>query len=149
MNSQKQARAILAIDYGSKFTGLAIASAVKIAKPLKTLLSLSDDDLISELEKIIRENNIDLVLVGQPLNLKGQKSQQSSVSEQFAAKLKYAISQPVAMQPETDTSNWAKEVIGSDSAKLKLAKESGELDALAAAKILQDYLDEHGFAISA
>ena len=133
-SSIKTVNSILAIDYGSKYSGIAVASGgVKIAKPLKTLVNLRDQELISEISEIVNEYGVDVILVGNPLNLDGQKSQQSLSSEQFIAKA------------ETDTSNWALSKLGEAEVNKQLAKKNGQLDALAAARILQDYLDENGF----
>ena len=148
-NLSKEASSILAIDYGSKYSGIAIASGgVKIAKPLKTLANLSNQELISEISEIVNEYGVDVILVGNPLNLNGQKSQQSLKSEEFIAKLKSNFKNlTVLEQAETDTSNWALSKLGEAEVNKQLAKKNGQLDALAAARILQDYLDENGFII--
>jgi putative Holliday junction resolvase len=147
MNKSKTAQAILAIDHGSKFTGLAIASTVKIAVPLETLFGLSLNDTVLKIEQIINEKNVDLILVGQPLNLAGERSNQSLIVEDFASKLKARIKHPIILQPETDTTNWAKQAVELSGSDQKSAKRNGQIDALAAAKILQDYLDQNGFTI--
>jgi putative Holliday junction resolvase len=141
-------RSILAIDYGSKYSGIAVASGeVKIAKPLKTFTNLNDGDLILEISEIVNEYGVNIILVGNPLNLNGQKSQQSLKSEEFIAKLKYRFKNlTVLEQAETDTSNWALSKLGEAEVNKQLAKKNGQLDALAAARILQDYLDENGFS---
>ena len=146
-SSVEAVNSILAIDYGSKYSGIAVASGgVKIAKPLKTVVNLRDQELISEISEIVNEYGVDVILVGNPLNLDGQKSQQSLSSEQFIAKLKANFKNlKVLEQAETDTSNWALSKLGEAEVNKQLAKKNGQLDALAAARILQDYLDENGF----
>ncbi len=55
-SSLEEASSILSIDYGSKYSGIAVASGgVKIAKPLKTLDHLSDQELISKISEIVNE----------------------------------------------------------------------------------------------
>lgn len=147
MNKPKTAQVILAIDYGSKSTGLAVASGVRISKPLKSLNSTENQNLIDGIKTIIEDLKVDLVVIGQPLNMRGETSQQSLIVEKFKLNLSQQIAQPIIFQAETDTTNLVKQELGSDSAKLKSAKESGQIDALAAARILQDYLDQYGFSI--
>lgn len=147
MNKPKTAQVILAIDYGSKSTGLAVASGVRISKPLKSLNSTENQNLIDGIKTIIEDLKVDLVVIGQPLNMRGETSQQSLTVEKFKLNLSQQIAQPIIFQAETDTTNLVKQELGSDSVKLKSAKESGQIDALAAARILQDYLDQYGFSI--
>lgn len=147
MNKPKTAQVILAIDYGSKSTGLAVASGVRISKPLKSLDSTENQNLIDGIKTIIEDLKVDLVVIGQPLNMRGETSQQSLTVEKFKLNLSQQIAQPIIFQAETDTTNLVKQELGLDSVKLKSAKESGQIDALAAARILQDYLDQYGFSI--
>jgi putative Holliday junction resolvase len=147
MNKPKTAQVILAIDYGSKSTGLAVASGVRISKPLKSLDSTENQNLIDGIKTIIEDLKVDLVVIGQPLNMRGETSQQSLIVEKFKLNLSQQITQPIIFQAETDTTNLVKQELGIDSVKLKSAKESGQIDALAAARILQDYLDQYGFSI--
>ena len=147
MNKPKTAQVILAIDYGSKSTGLAVASGVRISKPLKSLDSTENQNLIDGIKTIIEDLKVDLVVIGQPLNMRGETSQQSLTVEKFKLNLSQQIVQPIIFQAETDTTNLVKQELGLDSVKLKSAKESGQIDALAAARILQDYLDQYGFSI--
>ncbi|HMS32035.1 MAG TPA: Holliday junction resolvase RuvX [Candidatus Saccharibacteria bacterium] len=147
MNKPKTAQVILAIDYGSKSTGLAVASGVRISKPLKSLDSTENQNLIDGIKTIIEDLKVDLVVIGQPLNMRGETSQQSLTVEKFKLNLSQQIAQPIIFQAETDTTNLVKQELGLDSIKLKSAKESGQIDALAAARILQDYLDQYGFSI--
>jgi putative Holliday junction resolvase len=147
MNKPKTAQVILAIDYGSKSTGLAVASGVRISKPLKSLDSTENQNLIDGIKTIIEDLKVDLVVIGEPLNMRGETSQQSLTVEKFKLNLSQQIVQPIIFQAETDTTNLVKQELGLDSVKLKSAKESGQIDALAAARILQDYLDQYGFSI--
>jgi putative Holliday junction resolvase len=58
---------ILALDVGERRIGVAIASLeARLARPLTTLLH--DDGLLAGLEKIIAEENVQLLVVGYPRN---------------------------------------------------------------------------------
>lgn len=148
-SSFKKASSILAIDYGSKYSGLAIASNnIKIAKPLKTLINLNDSELINEIQRIVEEYGVETILVGNPINLDGRKSEQSLKSYELIGKLGTKLKGiPVLAQAETDTSNWANSILEETKVNKQLAKKNGQIDALSAVRILQDYLDENGFKL--
>lgn len=148
MNNQSQhLRAILSIDYGSRYVGLAIASSdIKIARPLETLVDLDEAELLDRLDIIIKDYRVDLILVGDPLSLSGAKSEQSKISDQFRLSLSQFLGGniPVILQAETDSSNQAEEMLGNNSYN----KQQGKIDSMAATIFLQDYLDQCGFSYS-
>ena len=72
---------ILAIDYGDVRVGLAISDLTQtIAQPFETLLYNNSNHLLNQLDNIIRENNIGLIVVGIPYNMKGEDTQQTRYS---------------------------------------------------------------------
>ena len=71
---------LIGLDLGSKRIGVAICDEnQKIATPLKTINKSKFEDLINELEDIIKENNIKGIIIGNPINMDGTfgKSSQS------------------------------------------------------------------------
>ena len=65
---------ILGIDYGEKRIGLAISDELAvIAKPIKTLKVKSFADAVSKLQRIIKRQKIDLVIIGLPLSSKNEE----------------------------------------------------------------------------
>ena len=75
---------ILAIDYGDVRVGLAISDLTQtIAQPFKTLLYSDSNNLLNQLDNIIKENDIGLIVVGIPYNMKGEDTQQTSKVRKF------------------------------------------------------------------
>ena len=127
---------LLGIDVGTVRIGVAAAdSMLPIAVPLTTIAV--DGNEIDELAKVIADKKVDTVIVGYPRNQSGDATEQTGITEAFAEKLRsYA---PVVFQDESLTSVMAEE-------RLKAAGkpyEKSDIDAMAAAIILQDYLELH------
>jgi putative holliday junction resolvase len=133
-----QISTFLALDVGTKRIGVAIAeSALPFARPLETLLY--SETVFSEIDALIKQENASVVVVGLPRGLEGQDTQQTKFVEVFTERLRRYISTPIVMQDEALTSRKAEEELaarGKTYAK-------GEVDALAATYILEDYIIEH------
>ena len=80
----------LGIDYGDSRVGIAITDALNItAQGLETIQRNGSDKIVlKRLEEILIEYEIDTLVVGMPLNLKGEKSTRAELTEQFIHKLK-------------------------------------------------------------
>lgn len=126
-----EATKILAIDWGSRRIGLALADRLaKIAEPISPLIN--SDKLLTELKNLCQVNRVDQIVVGLPRNLDGEETAQSQEIRQFAEKVAQINGLPVAMQDESLTSA---EVAGA----IKSPKFG--FDSEAAAVILKDYLE--------
>ncbi len=81
---------ILGIDYGQARVGIAITDELQItAQGLKTInYNGNDKILLSELDKIIEEYNIETIVVGMPLHMDGNRSKRVEITEKFIHKLK-------------------------------------------------------------
>jgi putative Holliday junction resolvase len=129
-NSQK----LLAIDYGEKKVGLAIADTeTKIASPYKILTN--DKDLLAKIKDICLKEEIGKIVVGVPLTLKSASSAQTKKVFNFIDKLKKATYIDVVEQDERMSSAYAKSL-------LKEMKVKHLDDDVAAMIVLQSYLDE-------
>ena len=116
----------LAIDYGSKKIGLAKAAVeLKIATPFKILQN--SPRVFADLRQIIKQEEIDELVVGYPLTLKGETGKQAQAVEKFIKKMSI-FNLPISRQDERFSSRGA---VGSKFGN----------DASAAALILQSYLD--------
>lgn len=117
----------LGIDWGKARIGLALGNTqTKLASPLKAVASLS------EIKKIVADEEIDRLVVGQPVNEQG-----GGVDENFAAfleELKQEIPLPLDLVDERFSSQLADQLIRSKS-------RDGQRDAVAAMLILQAYFD--------
>lgn len=127
----------IALDVGEKRIGVAAATgSVKIAIALTTLDV--DGTEIEEIAKIIAEEDVDTVVVGYPRNQSGEPTAQTAYSEAFAQRLKDMVS-TIAFQDESLTSVMAENQLKADRRPYTKA----DIDARAAAIILQDYLEMH------
>jgi len=125
---------LLCIDYGAKNVGLAIAdSETKMASPFKILKN--SKDLLANISNICKEEEIDKIVIGVPLGLKGNKSEQYERVIIFIKKLKDKLDLPIIEQDEKLTSQYAQRL-------LKDTKSKHVDDDVAAMLILQSYLDE-------
>jgi putative Holliday junction resolvase len=125
---------VLGLDIGEKRVG--IARVNMIARLPEPLITLANDDLFdTHLRQIIDEHQPDALVVGLPRNLKGEETAQSTYSRQFSQSHLESIGLPVIFQDETLSSNEAKVRLGTAVAK------KGDIDAMAATVILEDYLE--------
>ena len=112
----------LGIDYGQSKIGLAKATnEVKIATPLRVIRGG-----IEEVKSAIKEEEIDEIIVGYPLNLSGKQGAQTKEVDGFIKKLEL-LNKPIHKQDERFSS--------------RSAVSEGDDDASAAALILQTWLD--------
>jgi len=132
----------LAVDHGEKRTGLAICDkAETMASPLKVLTGQAE--LVSQIVKIARQENIEAIVVGLPLNMDSTEGPRAKSVRDFGAELENAAQIPVIYHDERLSSFDAeKKFAGLDITRKKKKK---RLDAVAAASILEAYLEhKHG-----
>jgi len=128
----------LAIDYGTKTTGLAICDPTEtIVSPLASLATAKG--LISRILAIIDSENVSAIVLGLPLNMDGSSGGQAEIIRAFAEKLKEHISIPIFFQDERLTTFAAEGKLV--ERELTRKKKRARIDALAAAEILQQFLD--------
>ncbi|HEY9715526.1 MAG TPA: Holliday junction resolvase RuvX [Chroococcales cyanobacterium] len=128
---------ILALDVGAKRIGVARAPGdVRLAAPLTTIEH--DDTVWRVLDTLIRSEQAATLVVGLPRGLDGQETEQTRQVREFIEVLKKHVSLPIVVRDEAVTSVHAEEELkrrGKPYGK-------GDIDALAATYILQDYLEE-------
>ena len=80
----------LSIDYGDARVGIAITDALQItAQGLETIQRNNSDKIVlKRLEEILNQYEVDTIVVGMPLNLKGEKTVRAQKTEEFIHKLK-------------------------------------------------------------
>jgi putative Holliday junction resolvase len=129
----------LAIDYGTKRTGLAICDASEtIASPLTVLHG--QKWLLKKIAEIIEAENVEAIVLGLPLNMTGTESSQTKLVRKFAEKLKEHISVPIHYQDERLSSFGAEEKLA--PADFTRGKRKKRIDAIAAAEILEAFLEQ-------
>jgi putative Holliday junction resolvase len=129
----------LAIDYGTKRTGLAICDASEtIASPLAVLYG--QKELLNKIAEIAETENVEAIVLGLPLNMAGSEGSQTKLVLKFAEKLKDRISIPVHLQDERLSSFSAEEKLA--PADFTSGKKKKRIDAVAAAEILEAFLEQ-------
>ena len=128
----------LAVDFGFKRTGLAICDAQEIiASPLAVLEGSSR--LPQRVAEFAAENAAEAIIIGLPYNMDGTVGGQAKAVKKFAAELEKVVDLPIHFQDERLSSFGAEEKIA--AADFTRKKKKKRLDALAAAEILQQFLD--------
>ena len=129
----------LAIDYGTKRTGLAICDAAEtIASPLAVLHG--QKELLNKISEIVKTENVNAIVLGLPLNMSGTESSQTKLALKFAEQLKSRLSVPVHLQDERLSSFGAEEKLA--PADFTSGKRKKRIDAVAAAEILEAFLEQ-------
>ncbi|MEJ2649219.1 MAG: Holliday junction resolvase RuvX [Sedimentisphaerales bacterium] len=129
----------LAIDYGSRRTGLAICDPTEtIVSPLAVVDSRKD--LLERINEIIETDNVEAVVLGLPLNMDDTKGPQAQLVLEFAERLRKKLRVPVHLQDERLSSFAAEEKLS--AAQYSKAKKKERLDAVAAAEILELFLEQ-------
>ncbi len=135
-----EAGRVLAIDLGEKRIGLAISDSLRIvAKPLTVFSRTSRRADFAQYQAAIAENEITLVVMGLPTYLNGTDSDQTRWVRDYSADLAANIAVPLVFQDETHSTDAARERMIALGYNRK--KRQAQRDAVAAAIILQDYLD--------
>jgi putative Holliday junction resolvase len=134
---------IIALDLGKKRTGVAVSDENKI---IATGLDTVDtDELIGYLKRYMKENEVEKILVGYPLNLDGSVTDGTPVVEKFIIKFGNVFpNMPVVKADERFTSKMARLAIGEMGLKKKDKEDKGLKDRISAVLILQDYLQNGG-----
>jgi putative Holliday junction resolvase len=118
---------VLALDYGAARTGVAVSDATgTLARPL-TVVS---GDIVERVAELVSEEGVDLVVVGLPLTLRGEKGAQARTTEGFVGRLRAALDVPVQTYDERFTTTLAEREGG-----------GAPEDARAAAHLLAGYLE--------
>ena len=127
---------VLALDYGSARTGVAVSDATgTLARPLEVVRRAAGEAGLARVAALVAEHEVERIVVGLPLTLRGERGEQVRETERFVAVLAGVVSVPVVTYDERFTTALAAGQIGSSSAPE---------DARAAAFLLSSYLERVG-----
>lgn len=130
---------ILSIDLGDVRTGLAVSDPTGIlASPFGVLRERSEAALTEKIKKIIANNCIEEIVVGNPVNMNGSQGPRSEKCVRFAEELRQVVNIPVTLWDERSTTVLAHNLLSEADVKGKKRREV--IDAAAAAVILENYL---------
>ena len=130
---------VLGVDYGSSRVGLALSDPQKIiASPLHTLINNGNDRLKKKLLEVIKKKNVECIVIGLPIGLKGQETSQTKIVREFAEEIR-SLALPVYFQDERLSSLSAKKSLIEQN--VKTGHNKSFIDSTAAAIFLQQFLD--------
>lgn len=129
---------IISLDVGAQRIGVAVANSIaRIASPLVTIQH--DANVMSQITQLLTTESATALVVGLPRGLDGQETGQTQAVRDFVVELQKHIDVPLFFQDEALTSRKAEDELQSRGKPY----EKGDIDALAATYILEDYLQEH------
>ena len=146
---------ILAIDYGRRKFGLALADAVaRIAEPHRTLERINRNEDMRRLREFAREHHVRQIVVGLPLRLDGTPGEMAEKAKRFAERVRKQLGLPVELVDERLTSWEAERILEEEMGRRITHGETREgkrkaprisdgkytVDAVAAMVILREYL---------
>ncbi len=132
---------ILCIDYGGKRTGIAVTDPLQIiASPLTTIAT---KDFIPFLQDYFAKENVELILIGEPLNWDDTATHATPLVEAAIKQLtKKFPSIPIQKVDERNTSKMAAQAMIQMGMKKKDRQKKENKDMIAAAIMLQEYLQQ-------
>jgi putative Holliday junction resolvase len=134
---------ILALDHGTKRIGVAVSDPMKvIAQPLEYILAEPFADFLARLKEILRDQEVEMILIGMPRNMDGSYGPAALKVQEFVAALKGAVTVPIQTWDERLTSAQANRFLIQSNVRRDKRKE--KVDKTAAAILLQSYLDSRG-----
>jgi len=131
---------LLGVDPGKKRVGIAISDENKIiATPYSTIIKNNFSNFLLQINKIITDNDIKGIIIGNPINMDGSPSQSSQSAKDLAINLSKNITVPITMWDERLSSRGAFNL--SNDLNVNTSKKISKLDENSAAFILQGALD--------
>jgi putative Holliday junction resolvase len=131
---------ILALDHGTVRVGVALSDELKmIASPLEFIPAEPWDAFLQRLQQIMAEKQVERVLVGMPRNMDGSFGPAAEKVRAFVEQLRAVLTVPVQTVDERLSSVQAQKLLAQSGLKAK--QQRGKVDQMAAAVLLQSYLD--------
>jgi putative Holliday junction resolvase len=131
---------ILALDLGKRRIGLAISDPLGLtAQGLPNIERTNKRADLDALERLARDREVGLFLMGNPINMGGNEGRQSAWVREFAGALERRTGLPVKLWDERLTSVEAGRVLRSSG--ISIQKRAAAVDRLSAVILLQSYLD--------
>jgi len=130
----------LGLDIGKRRIGVAVSDPLGyVARPVETVQSVSLNVDVARIVEIARELEAEMIVVGDPVHMSGEAGTMSNRAHKFGEALQSASGLPVAYCDERLTSVEAHRILQEAGVPLKRVRQ--QIDAMAAAVILQSYLN--------
>ena len=134
---------ILSLDHGTRRIGVAVSDEMKIiATPLEYIPAEPMEKVVERLQQLIREREVELILIGMPRNMDGTFGPAAMNAFTFFAAIQPHITTPIKKWDERLTSVMANRALLEGNVRRQQRKE--KVDKMAAAILLQSYLDAQG-----
>jgi putative Holliday junction resolvase len=134
---------VLGIDAGDRRVGVALSDELRLLATPLTVLNTTHGmaPVLDALAEVVRREAVDRVVVGLPLNADGSEGRQAKRARHFARVAERVVGLPVELWDERLSTREAEEILRLQGRRTRRMRQRGEIDAVAAAVILQDYLD--------
>lgn len=129
---------ILALDFGTKRTGIAVTDELQLIA--SGLTTVNTPELLDFLKKYFAEENVELILLGEPKRMNNEASHVEAEILKFHESLEKITSIPIKRVDERFTSKMAAQTMLDSGLKKKQRKNKALLDEISATIILQTYL---------
>ena len=137
--TKKKSR-LIGIDPGGKRIGIALSDENKIvATPYTTIIKENYRDLVDQIKKIVKESDIDGIVIGNPINMDGTEGPSSQSAKDLAKNLSKDITENITLWDERLSSQGAFNL--SNDLAINSSKKVNKLDENSAQFILQGVLD--------
>ena len=137
--TKKKSR-LIGIDPGGKRIGIALSDENKIvATPYTTIVKENYRDLVDQIQKIVKEYDIDGIVIGNPINMDGTEGPSSQSAKDLAKNLSKDITENITLWDERLSSQGAFNL--SNDLAINSSKKVKKLDENSAQFILQGVLD--------
>jgi putative Holliday junction resolvase len=135
-------RRILGVDYGSVRIGVAVSDPLRIiAQSVATVPN--NEAALKAIADFVQQYDAEIIVVGMPLTLKGEKGMKAEEVERFITKLTSLVTAEIVRWDERFTTQIAQRtLIDMGTTKKQRRTQKGRVDAIASALILQSFLDQ-------
>ena len=131
---------LMALDVGDRRIGVAVSDPGRtLSRPLLVIHRRSRDADMALIARLVRDHEVEKIIVGDPLSLDGSVGEQARRVREFAEQLEAVVGIPMEFWDESYSTDRARQAM--IEAGTKPDDRRKRLDAVAAAVILQDYLD--------
>ena len=129
----------MGVDYGDKRIGIALSDLLCIiSSPYEVYQNKGEEDALKHLDKIIKDNDVDEVAFGLPLNMDGSEGERAKIHREFGEKLAQYSGVKVFYIDERLTSAEAEDILVSSGVRREKRKKL--IDKISAQLILQSYI---------
>jgi len=134
---------VLGLDYGDKRIGVALSDAFGwTAQGLEKIDNVTEEAVLRRIAELVEQNGVETVVVGLPKNMNGTIGPRGEICMAFADRLRERLTVPVDLWDERLTTAAATRTLL--EADVSRRKRKQVVDQMAAALLLQNYLDARG-----